>query len=958
MSFELILLSFTVELMTIATRKFLLTILTVTLLSLGLARTGSPLNNPCTVTSPKRFQKLHSYPVDVVVQFNQEARPETFKASLNGMDITSKFEETEHGARALVGLMDGLRTEVRTDPRQNINILRTSVRGLEPDQDVDFETFFFVEVDQLVAVGSEGGAIQSLDGRLLVEIPPHALSSTKIIALTRVRSFGSGHIGATYELAPKRINLNQPVAVAMQYDTTSLPPGVMEGDLFLLSGQEFPRRLENLSIDETAHTVGGTMTGFSKVFMSYYRRIGKRLNDIPPATDFRLPIGDYSDASYACGKDYEPPSENDLGETLGLLRRSSYPNFDYPNIVFNENKPGNTWNVITAFNQSRYVNSTSGPTEDSHSFYGENEGMFSNGEDWSLASQGNDRESLPIRAITDGLVIYNGRGYGNTIVLAHRISDGLVLSVYSHMSEKSRCAVGTLVHKGNVVGKLRSIGTTPAYLHCEIAKESLIKADAKTGEIKVPAIWFGEWRQDSIYENYYDPTNFLLNGTGKYTWDFNVNGNDEGWTAKNVKRYQNGYRYQVRDGVLSFQPASGHFQIVSYPLKLASESFDSVFIRMRSNTVDGHGKVYFSTDAAPQYSEDKAVEFEMLNDGKFHEYRVFMADSDEWKGAIVGIRIDLLDAVIGKTTMIDFDNIRAGRAYLSQTPDTGQTKCYDNSQEIICPAPDGPFYGQDAQYAINPPSYEVKTINGQEVVIDHVTGLTWQRDDDGIKRTWQEAIEYCDGLTLGAYSDWRLPTKKELQGIASYGGFGPALDTAYFPYSHLPDDCYWSATTRGFLALSAWKVCLWNNQVSMLAKSDSNYVRAVRGRPLEFGHFKDDGDGTVTDITTGLMWQQREAKAMTWEKALAYCESLDVAGYSDWRLPNIRELLSLVDDSLRDPSIDTDYFPGCRPSIYWSSTTHSLYVGFAWHIGFDDGRVRGGGHKGRRYYLRAVRAGH
>jgi hypothetical protein len=237
---------------------------------------------------------------------------------------------------------------------------------------------------------------------------------------------------------------------------------------------------------------------------------------------------------------------------------------------------------------------------------------------------------------------------------------------------------------------------------------------------------------------------------------------------------------------------------------------------MRSNAVDGHAKVYFSTDKAPQYSEDKAVEFEMLNDGEFHEYRVFMADSDGWKGAIVGIRIDLLDAVIGKTTEVEFDNIRVGRGYLSRTPDTGQTKCYDTSREISCPAPGGPFYGQDAQYAISPPSYEVKTIDGQEVVID----------------------QYCDGLTLAGYSDWKLPAKKELQSIASYGGFGPALDTAYFPYSHLPDDCYWSANTRSFLALSAWKVCFWDNQVSMLAKSDPNYVRAVRDRPLEFGHFK------------------------------------------------------------------------------------------------------------------------
>jgi hypothetical protein len=143
----------------------------------------------------------------------------------------------------------------------------------------------------------------------------------------------------------------------------------------------------------------------------------------------------------------------------------------------------------------------------------------------------------------------------------------------------------------------------------------------------------------------------------------------------------------------------------------------------------------------------------------------------------------------------------------------------------------------------------------------------------------------------------------------------------------------------------------------MAVKGDHNYVRAVRGRSLEFGHFRDNGDGTVMDMRTGLMWQQEETKAMTWEKALAYCENLDLGGYNDWRLPGIRELLSLVDDIRRDPSINTAYFPGCWPSIYWSSTTHTLYPGFVWYVGFDDGQVHGGGHKGRRYYVRAVRGG-
>lgn len=946
--------AFIIELMTIATRKFLVIILGAIVLSLGLPRTGFSLDSLYTVTSPKRFQKFHSYPVDIVVQFSQDARAETFMASLNGTDITSRFERTKNEARALVGPEDGLSIEVGTDSRQKINMLRTNVKGLEEQQDVDSKTFFFVEVDQLVTIGPKGDTIQSLDGNLVIDIPPEAISSTTGIALTRVRGFG--HTGVAYDLAPRGIYFNEPVTVSMKYDPTNLPPDVPAGDLFLLAEHEFPERLENLSVDETAYAVNGTVSTLSKVFMSYYMKIGKKLGDIPTADDFRLPIGDSAYASYTCGQSYEVPGKNDRGEILALLRRSLHPNDD-PKITFNQNEPDHMWEVIRGFNRRGDANLTSDRTGERPSLHKADQTRFNSGEDWHFQDRENVHQSLPIRAIADGLVVYNGRSYGNTVVLAHQIPAGPIFSIYSYMAEKSPCATGAIVRKGNVIGKVGRVPTRQAYLHFEVGRQSLIKVDTETGEIKVPAVWFSESKQDSIYENYYDPTNFLLNAMGKYRWDFDTNGNDEGWAAGNVERYEDGYFYQVKDGVLSLKPTSNLLRIVSYPLRLDPKSFDSVFIRMRGNAPDGRGKVYFATAEAPQFSEDRAVELEMLDDGEFHEYRALVENNAEWKGVLVGIRIDLPDTVIGESKEIDFDSIRLGRAYLSRTPDTGQASCYDDSREIACPAPGEAFYGQDANYVINPPSYEVQTIEGQEVVIDHVTGLTWQRNDDGTKRTWQEAMDYCENLMVAGYSDWRVPTKKELQSISYYGGSRPALDTAYFPYPHLHDDYYWSSNTRSFLALSALKVCFWNNQVAMGMKSDPNYVRAVRGRPLEFGHFTDNGDGTVTDITTGLVWQQGEAKAMTWEKALAYCENLDLAGYRDWRLPNIRELLSLVDDDHLDPSIDADYFPGCRPSPYWSGTSHSLYPGFAWHVAFDDGCARGGGHKGRRLYVRAVRGG-
>jgi hypothetical protein len=122
----------------------------------------------------------------------------------------------------------------------------------------------------------------------------------------------------------------------------------------------------------------------------------------------------------------------------------------------------------------------------------------------------------------------------------------------------------------------------------------------------------------------------------------------------------------------------------------------------------------------------------------------------------------------------------------------------------------------------------------------------------------------------------------------------------------------------------------------------------------------DNGDGTVTDTETGLMWQQGEGGFMNWETALSYCENLvfpENQGYDDWRLPNINELQSLVDYSKHNPAIDSYYFPYAVSSHYWSSTplASDTYYG-AWSVNFygGDGYSSRGGSS---LYVRAVRGG-
>ena len=123
------------------------------------------------------------------------------------------------------------------------------------------------------------------------------------------------------------------------------------------------------------------------------------------------------------------------------------------------------------------------------------------------------------------------------------------------------------------------------------------------------------------------------------------------------------------------------------------------------------------------------------------------------------------------------------------------------------------------------------------------------------------------------------------------------------------------------------------------------------------GDFTDNGDGTVTDGNTGLMWQQGEAGKMNWEGAITCCEDLSLADYADWRLPNVKELRSIVDDRLYNPAIDKIYFPDALASSYWSSTTFAYDSSYAWYVDFYAGNVYNYIDKTYGYDVRCVRGG-
>ncbi len=295
--------------------------------------------------------------------------------------------------------------------------------------------------------------------------------------------------------------------------------------------------------------------------------------------------------------------------------------------------------------------------------------------------------------------------------------------------------------------------------------------------------------------------------------------------------------------------------------------------------------------------------------------------------------------------------------------DTGQVKCYDNYKQIGCPQPGEPFYGQDAQYNGIRMSYRD---NSDGTVTDLNTGLMWQKTPPAEHFSWNEAVNYAENLQLAGYDDWRMPTIKELYSLVAFYGnirtMTPYINTDYFDFEYpdtsrgyrIIDAQYWSSnkyvgtTMRG--DKSAFGFNFADGRIKAYPTGQKrgptkrNYIRCVRG-PRGYGRnkFLDNGDGTITDLATGLMWQKTDSgKTMNWEEALKYAENLKYAGFDDWRLPNAKELQSIVDytrapdatdPAHRSAAIDPIFDITNTESWFWTGTTHGdnlfgIYVCF------------------------------
>ncbi len=312
--------------------------------------------------------------------------------------------------------------------------------------------------------------------------------------------------------------------------------------------------------------------------------------------------------------------------------------------------------------------------------------------------------------------------------------------------------------------------------------------------------------------------------------------------------------------------------------------------------------------------------------------------------------------------------------------DTGQDLCYDDDDVITAPAAGQPFHGQDAQYDGEAPRYQD---HGDGTVTDLVTGLMWQQTPALYnKQSYDAALAGAASFSLAGHSDWRLPSVKELYSLIDHRGSSmtltPYLDTSVFDFrwgdpllgERTIDTQYWSSTEYVGRVFNGDEAVFGVNFGDGRIKGYPRYtgpggtftafVRYVRGNP-DYGvnQFHDNGDGTITDLSTGLMWSQADSgAAMNWEDALAWAEGLSLAGRDDWRLPNSKELQSIVDytrapdavsPGIVDCAIDPIFDVTEIESWYWTGTTlleapltlgpgsHAVYLCFGQGYGVGTG---------------------
>jgi hypothetical protein len=429
---------------------------------------------------------------------------------------------------------------------------------------------------------------------------------------------------------------------------------------------------------------------------------------------------------------------------------------------------------------------------------------------------------------------------------------------------------------------------------------------------------------------------------------------------------------------------------VSFSVQLRSEPTANVSIPIATNdTTEGQLSISSLTFTSVNWDVAQTVTVTGQNDSDVDgnvSYSIVLSAATSGDSNYNGLNAD--DVSITNT---DDDTLSTTPSVTFTLVDTNQSICYSSSgTNITCGTS---FAGQDAEYAGNAPSY---TNNGDSTITDNNTGLMWAAVTIN-DVPYASAATTAAASTLAGHTDWRVPTIKELYSLMDFSGAtgtaGPSsssapndavpfLDTTYFDHEYattgsryidsqylttalyvdkiFDDDDDNSDGQEGFFGVNFADGRIKGYPTGGNPGAAGWNLRLVRGTESFENNFVDNSDATITDSATSLMWMQQDSGSFSgtagtqgdgsvdWPEALSWCEGLTHATYSDWRLPNAKEMQSIVDysrapditgtpaidpvfstTSITDPEGDVDY------PMFWTSTTHvegdatkSVYIAF------------------------------
>jgi hypothetical protein len=247
------------------------------------------------------------------------------------------------------------------------------------------------------------------------------------------------------------------------------------------------------------------------------------------------------------------------------------------------------------------------------------------------------------------------------------------------------------------------------------------------------------------------------------------------------------------------------------------------------------------------------------------------------------------------------------------------------------------------------------------------TGLIWQKCTRGqsltdcsgepIYSSYLDAVNYCNNLNLSGLT-WRIPNINEITLLLDHEqNTAPLINKNIFQ-STVPNR-YWSKYLDIKFAVAF--------DIESILGVDPNYAfltRCISGNEQPTSNFINNNNGTATDLNSGLIWQKcygtqtsldcvNSSSTYNWYDAINYCENLSLAGRTDWRLPNINELNSIL-ERYNKPTINKNIFPNTQGFHYWTSTTNPLNINTALQVVFDYGGLVGSENKTSSAFLRCL----